>query len=101
MAYEDNSFEDKSGRFVLMGTIHGAFSDCSNDIPGIYVEVDDSSVLDFLHKEVYGSGLFRNLFQIKQSFHSKSRMNKRIDMHLGPLLVGDQGNWSNPSIQYF
>ena len=58
MAYEDNAFENKFGRFVLMGTIHGAFSDCSNDIPGIYVTVDHETVLDFLYKEAYGSGMF-------------------------------------------
>ena len=55
MAYEDNAFENKFGRFILIGTIHGAFTDCSNDLPGIYVQVDDLSVLGFLHKEAYGS----------------------------------------------
>ena len=55
MAYEDNAFENKFGRFILIGTIHGAFTDCSNDIPGIYVQVDDLSVLGFIQKEVFGS----------------------------------------------
>ena len=62
VAYEDNAFEDKFGRFVLMGTIHGAFFECSNDLPGIYVEVDDSSILEFLYKEAYSSGWLRKLF---------------------------------------
>ena len=57
MVYEDKAFDDKFGRFILIGTVHGAFSDCANDIPGIFVEVDDRSVLDFLHKETFGSGL--------------------------------------------
>ena len=60
MAYEDNAFENKFGRFILIGTIHGAFTDCSNDLPGIYIEVDDLSVLGFLHKEAYGSSKSEN-----------------------------------------
>ena len=32
--YEDNVFEEKYGRFLLIGTVHGAFFDCSNDLPG-------------------------------------------------------------------
>ena len=40
---------------MLIGTVHGAFADCSNDLPGIFVESDDVSVLEFLHQEVYGS----------------------------------------------
>ena len=44
-------------RFVLIGTVHGAFAACSNKLPGIFVETDDLSVLEFLHQEVYGSGL--------------------------------------------
>ena len=60
MAYEDNAFENKFGRFILIGTIHGAFTDCSNDLPGIYVEVGDLSVLGFLHKEAYGSSKSEN-----------------------------------------
>ena len=58
VAYEDNAYQNKSGRFVLMGTIHGAFSKCGNDIPGIFVEVDDMTILDFLYKEAYGSCMY-------------------------------------------
>ena len=43
-------------RFMLLGTIHGSFSACSNSFPGIFVETDDISVLEFLHKQAYGSG---------------------------------------------
>ena len=46
-------------RFVLLGTVHGAFHDCSNDLPGIFVETDDLSVLEFLYKEAYGSGFLQ------------------------------------------
>ena len=53
---ESNSFEGNP-RFVLLGTVHGAFSDCSNDIPGIFVQSDDLTVLEFLYRESYGSGL--------------------------------------------
>ncbi len=57
MIVTDNDGYEGSVRFMLMGTVHGAFSDCSNDIPGIFVEADDLTVLEFLHKEVLGSGL--------------------------------------------
>ena len=43
-------------RYVLVGTVHGAFSECSNELPGLYVEADDASVLEFLQKETFGSG---------------------------------------------
>ena len=59
IAYVDNALEDKlgsRGRFVLIGTVHGAFSDCLNDIPGIFVQSDDLSILEFLHKTTFGSG---------------------------------------------
>ena len=57
MIVEENDAFHGSVRFVLMGTVHGAFSDCGNDIPGIFVETDDITVLEFLYKEAYGSGL--------------------------------------------
>ena len=50
------AYNDKANRFVLMGSVHGAFSDCRNDFPGIYVEADDITVLEFLVKESYGTG---------------------------------------------
>ena len=31
-------------RFVLIGTVHGAFADCSNNLPGIYVHTDELKV---------------------------------------------------------
>ena len=45
-------------RHVLIGTLHGAFSNCKKYLPGIFVKVDDYSVLEFLQAEVFGSGLF-------------------------------------------
>ena len=62
IAYEDKAFDDKFGRFILVGIIHGAFSDCSNDLPGIFVQMDDLSVLDFLYKETFGSGLSHSIY---------------------------------------
>ena len=63
VVYEDNVVDNKFGRFILVGTVHGAFTDCGNEIPGIFVEVDDMSVLEFLYKETFGSGLFfENVF---------------------------------------
>ena len=53
---ESNAFGE-SPRFMLLGTIHGSFTACSNSFPGIFVETDDVTVLEFLYKEVYGSGL--------------------------------------------
>ena len=52
------SFDNTENRFFLLGTIHGAFEECQNRLPGIYVEADDLSILTFLHKEVFGSGMF-------------------------------------------
>ena len=49
--------DSEQERHVLIGTIHGAFSNCKKYLPGIFVEVDDYSVLDFLQAKVFGSGL--------------------------------------------
>ena len=49
-------FEKNDERHVLIGTIHGAFANCDYSMPGIYVRVDDSSNLQFLHKEALNSG---------------------------------------------
>ena len=50
-------FEKNDERHVLIGTIHGAFANCDYSMPGIYVRVDDSSNLQFLHKEALNSGM--------------------------------------------
>ena len=68
IAEETDAFEGFV-RFVLMGTVHGAFADCSNDIPGIFIEADDISVLNFLYKEAYGSGMFNFFKMSKQILH--------------------------------
>ena len=52
-----NKDELNGERFVLLGTIHGAFTECTTDLPSIFVEVDDLKILDFLYKKVFGSGL--------------------------------------------
>ena len=41
-----------------MGTVHGAFADCRNYLPGMFVAVDNYDVINFLYKEAYGSGLY-------------------------------------------
>ena len=51
--------DSEEERHVLIGTIHGAFSNCKKYLPGIFVEVDDYSVLKFLQAEVFGSGLYK------------------------------------------
>ena len=45
---------------VLVGTVHGAFSNCKKYLPGMFVEVDDYNVLQFLEEEVFGSGLYND-----------------------------------------
>ena len=50
------AYIDEYKRSVLIGTVHGAFEDCSNDLPGLFVEVDDVSTLEFLQREVFGLG---------------------------------------------
>ena len=54
-------FEKNEKRHVLVGTVHGAFANCDNKLPGIYVRVDDSSNLQFLHKEALHSGMAINV----------------------------------------
>ena len=50
-------YEKNEERHVLIGTVHGAFASCDNSLPGIFVRVDDSSNLQFLHKEALNSGI--------------------------------------------
>ena len=50
------AIDSEEERHVLIGTIHGAFSNCKKYLPGIFVETDDYSVLKFLQAEVFGSG---------------------------------------------
>ena len=50
-------YEKNERRHVLIGTVHGAFASCDNSLPGIFVRVDDSSNLQFLHKEALNSGM--------------------------------------------
>ena len=51
-------YEKNDERHVLIGTVHGAFASCDNSMPGIYVRIDDSSNLKFLHKEALNSGMY-------------------------------------------
>ena len=57
-AFEPDALGRGVGRYLLIGTVHGAFEDCSNRHPGIFVKTDELSVLEFLQKEVFGQGLF-------------------------------------------
>ena len=66
IAFERDAIGRGVGRFLLVGTVHGAFEDCSNEHPGIFVESDDLSVLEFLQKEAFGRGLISSIF----FFHS-------------------------------
>ena len=44
----------EENRYFLIGIVHGSFFDCSNILPGIFVQVDEISVLKFLRKEIFG-----------------------------------------------
>ena len=61
--------DSEEERHVLIGTIHGAFSNCKKYLPGIFVEVDDYSVLKFLQAEVFGSGLYKKNLKICRCYH--------------------------------
>ena len=50
--------DSEEERHVLVGTVHGAFANCKKYLPGMFVEVDDYNVLEFLQREVFGSGLY-------------------------------------------
>ena len=50
--------DSEEKKYVLVGTVHGAFADCEHYLPGMFVETDDFNVLEFLQKEVHGSGLY-------------------------------------------
>ena len=51
------TYLENERRSVLIGSVHGAFEACSNDLPGLYVEADDLSTLEFIQREVFGLGL--------------------------------------------
>ena len=51
-------YEKNDERHVLIGTVHGAFASCDNNMPGIFVRIDDNSNLQFLHKEALNSGMY-------------------------------------------
>ena len=40
-------------RFFLIGVIQGAFYDCTNTLPGIFVRVEVPSILNFLQTEIF------------------------------------------------
>ena len=51
------TYLENERRSVLIGSVHGAFVACRNDLPGLYVEADDLSTLEFIQREVFGLGL--------------------------------------------
>ena len=54
MIYQDfNGYQSKT-RFILGAISHGSWNDCSNQLPGIFVNMADPSVLEFVYKEVFG-----------------------------------------------
>ena len=65
-------YEKNDKRHVLIGTVHGAFANCDNSMPGIYVRVDDSSNLQFLHKEALNSG--KSIYALKETCRNSQTM---------------------------
>ena len=45
--------KESQDRYVLVGTLHGSYVDCSNQWPTLYTRIDDFSVLQFLRKIVF------------------------------------------------
>ena len=62
--------DSEEERHVLVGTVHGAFANCKKHLPGMFVEVDDYNVLEFLQKEVFGSGLYNYTTSLIKFFWS-------------------------------
>merc|ERR1712156_789202 len=60
MGYEDNAKFKNHGRFVMMGSVHGGFTNCGNELPGILVKMDDRSILEFLYKEIFQTDITCN-----------------------------------------
>ena len=44
-------------RYIQIGTIHGSVESCSNRYPGIYVRLEEPSVLEFLKHRGQINGL--------------------------------------------
>ena len=42
--------KESQDRYVLVGTLHGSYVDCSNQWPTLYTRIDDYSILQFLRK---------------------------------------------------
>ena len=45
--------KESEDRYVLVGTLHGSYVDCSNLWPTIYSRIDDYSILQFLRKVIF------------------------------------------------
>ena len=71
--------DSEEERQVLVGTVHGAFANCKKYLPGMFVEVDDYNILQFLEKEIFGSGLCNN--KTKVNFFSECSKMQLISFH--------------------
>ena len=45
--------KESQDRYVLVGTLHGSYVDCSNQWPTLYTRIDDYSILQFLRKIIF------------------------------------------------
>ena len=44
-------------QYVLVGTLHGSYVDCSNQWPTIFTRIDEFSILQFIRKIVFNESL--------------------------------------------
>ena len=61
--------KESQDRYVLVGTLHGSYVDCSNQWPTLYTRIDDYSILQFLRKIIFNetipdSGTFELYYKL-------------------------------------
>ena len=49
--------KEAQDRYVLVGTLHGSYVDCSNNWPTIFTRIDEVSILQFIRKIVFNESL--------------------------------------------
>ena len=49
--------KEAQDQYVLVGTLHGSFVDCSNKYPTIFTRIDEFSILQFIRKIVFNESL--------------------------------------------
>ena len=57
-------------RFLLIGILHGAFEECSNEQPTIYTRIDNFDILKFVQRIVFDEDIteYRGITQAASPF---------------------------------